>query len=66
MTSSSLEPHHFDFTKKVYSEKSARKNLKVLASHTMELISAFSDIFFDASVEKRAYLKVKCSTRIMS
>ncbi|KAJ4804831.1 ARM repeat superfamily protein [Rhynchospora pubera] len=62
MTSLSLKPCHFDFTKKVHSEKSARKNLKVLASHSMELISTLSDIFFDSSAEKRAYLKdtVKC------
>jgi hypothetical protein len=66
MTSLSLEPCHFDFTRKIYSQKSAQKNLKVLASYTMELISAFSDIFFDASVEKHAYLKVKCSTRNIS
>ncbi|KAJ3688013.1 hypothetical protein LUZ61_017177 [Rhynchospora tenuis] len=62
MTRLYLKPCHFDFTKKVHSEKSARKNLKVLASHSMELISTLSDIFFDSSAEKRAYLKdtVKC------
>ncbi|KAJ1695675.1 hypothetical protein LUZ63_012373 [Rhynchospora breviuscula] len=62
MTTLSLKPCHLDFTEKVHSEKSAGKNLKVLASHSMELISTLSDIFFDSSAEKRSYLKdtVKC------
>ncbi|CAD6341712.1 unnamed protein product [Miscanthus lutarioriparius] len=38
--------------------KDARKNLKVLASHSTSLLCTFTDYFLDSSPEKRAHLKV--------
>ncbi|KAJ3676275.1 hypothetical protein LUZ60_003687 [Juncus effusus] len=51
---------------KIYSEKSAMKKLKVLASHSLDFISTLSDIFFESSIEKRALLKetIKCLVSI--
>lgn len=40
------------------SKKEARKNLKVLASHSADLLCTFADYFLDSSPEKRAHLKV--------
>nr|CAD1828287.1 unnamed protein product [Ananas comosus var. bracteatus] len=40
-----------------YSKRFARKNMKVLASSSMDLIWILIDIFSDSSPEKRAYLK---------
>lgn len=40
------------------SKKDARKNLKVLASHSTSLLCTFTDYFLDSSPEKRAHLKV--------
>lgn len=45
-----------------YSKRFARKNMKVLASSSMDLIWILIDIFSDSSPEKRAYLKVHNST----
>ncbi|KAJ1287145.1 hypothetical protein BS78_03G407800 [Paspalum vaginatum] len=43
------------------SKKDARKNLKVLASHSANLLYTFVDYFLDASPENRAHLKVALS-----
>ena len=40
------------------SKKDARKNLKVLASHSTSLLCTFTEYFLDSSPEKRAHLKV--------
>ncbi|CAO2195939.1 unnamed protein product [Urochloa humidicola] len=40
------------------SKKEARKNLKVLASHSADLLCTFAEYFIDSSPEKRAHLKV--------
>lgn len=40
------------------SKKEARKNLKVLASHSADLLCTFADYFLDSSPAKRANLKV--------
>nr|CAB3479479.1 unnamed protein product [Digitaria exilis] len=39
------------------SKKEARKNLKVLASHSANLLCTFADYFLDSSQEKRDHLK---------
>jgi ribosomal RNA-processing protein 12 len=39
------------------SKKDARKSMKVLASHSVDLLCTFADDFLDSS-EKRAHLKV--------
>lgn len=39
-------------------KKEARKNLKVLASHSANLLCTFADYFLDSSQEKRDHLKV--------
>jgi len=40
------------------SKKQARKDLKVLASHSANLLCTFADYFLESSPEKRAHLKV--------
>lgn len=40
------------------SKKDARKNMKVLASHSVYLLSTVTDYFLDSSPEKRSHLKV--------
>uniref|UniRef100_A0A0D9YK80 Uncharacterized protein n=1 Tax=Oryza glumipatula TaxID=40148 RepID=A0A0D9YK80_9ORYZ len=39
------------------SKKDARKNMKVLASHSVDLLSTVTDYFLDSSPEKRSHLK---------
>lgn len=41
-----------------FSKKEARKDLKVLASHSANLLCTFADYFLESSPEKRAHLKV--------
>lgn len=41
-----------------YSKKAARKNIKVLASHSSNLLQALSDLFIDSLPGKRTVLKV--------
>jgi len=42
-----------------FSKKEARKDLKVLASHSANLLCTFADYFLESSPEKRAHLKVR-------
>uniref|UniRef100_A0A0E0JTU2 Uncharacterized protein n=1 Tax=Oryza punctata TaxID=4537 RepID=A0A0E0JTU2_ORYPU len=39
------------------SKKDARKNMKVIASHSVDLLFAVTDYFLDSSPEKRSHLK---------
>ena len=41
-----------------YPDEVAQKNIEVLASKSMELFDLLIDMFFNSSLEKRAYLKV--------
>lgn len=41
-----------------YTKKTASKNLKVLASNSMDLIETMADVFLDSPPEKHAVLKV--------
>lgn len=44
-----------------YSKKTATKNIGALASCSMELLQALTDLFFGSPPEKRSYLKVLVS-----
>ena len=44
-----------------YSKKTATKNIRALASCSMELLEALTDLFFSSPPEKRLYLKVLVS-----
>ncbi|KAL8261647.1 hypothetical protein R6Q59_025696 [Mikania micrantha] len=54
------------FPKMSYSKKTANKNIKVLASFSEELLSAFTKIFFKVSSKKRGFVKdtIRCLTLI--
>lgn len=45
----------------VYSKKTATKNIRALASCSMELLEALTDLFLSSPPEKRSYLKVLIS-----
>ncbi|MCL7045012.1 hypothetical protein MKW94_023059 [Papaver nudicaule] len=40
-----------------YTKKVATKNIKALASYSVDLLQALTDVFFDSPLEKRKYLK---------
>lgn len=50
------------------SKKDACKNMKVLVSHSVDLLCTFADYFLDSSSEKRAHLKdgLRCLAQLCS
>jgi hypothetical protein len=41
-----------------YSRKTANRNVKILASRSMDILRALADIYFESPLEKRKIMKV--------